>query len=207
MEPGRRRRDRAFITGIDRLVVFAVPGVGAAGAADIRGQGRPPETLDRLPERGAFEAEFEADLAFGALGGDVGPKAGREIDPVAGTQPARSLGEGPPRPRPVLFMERHLDRGLPALAAKARRDHLGVVQHHHVARPEEAGQVADGMIAQTLTHLEQARTIPRRHGPAGDHLARQVEIEIRDFHRRSEHRQSRYRRSGYRRQVIVMPAP
>ena len=71
-------------------------------------------------------------------------------------------------------------------AEQAGRDHLGVVEDQQVAPAQQAGQVAHAAIVQTLwCHIEQPRRIPRRDGPLGDEVLRQLEVEEIDAHQAS----------------------
>ena len=112
----------------------------------------------------------------------LGREIGGEFDPVAGLEPPRPLGEGTPAPAAEVAVERHLDRRRAAPAVQAGRDDAGVVEHHHVARPQQMRQVQDLPVGEPVADGEQPRRVARLARPAGDQLPRQCEIERVDPH-------------------------
>ena len=67
-----------------------------------------------------------------------------------------------------------------ARAFQLRRDHAGIVEHQHIARAQQAGQIAHVMILERLirpAHHQHPRGITRGRRAQGDALCREVEIE------------------------------
>jgi hypothetical protein len=66
---------------------------------------------------------------------------------------------------------------------RARRDHLGVVEHHEIAGPHQSRQRADDMVIQARADLQQPRAVPWRRRPLRDRLGRQRKIKLGNLHR------------------------
>ena len=69
------------------------------------------------------------------------------------------------------------------MAGETRGDHAGVVEHEHVARAQQVGQVADVALGQALGGGdEEAGAVARRRGAKRDPLIRQREVELAKTH-------------------------
>ena len=190
MQPGRRRRDRALLFREHRLIVGAVARVAvrelSARAFDIGRQRHRAVPSERLAKGRPLAVEAQRDLALGALLGHLGREVRSEIDMVARAQPPGALGIAAPHTTAEVPRQRDLDRRLPAPADETGRDHLGVVEHQEIARPQQFGQIGDmpvGQLAGGRDH-QQPGAVARLGRAVGDQVARQVETEIGKLHRR-----------------------
>src|SRR5207302_84583 len=73
---------------------------------------------------------------------------GSEMDRVARAQPPGALGIAAPHTTAEIPRQRDLDRRVPAPADETGRDHLGVVEHQEIARPQQFGQIGDMPVGQ-----------------------------------------------------------
>ena len=121
MQPGGRRRDRALLAGVERLVVGAVALVRRAPSGDVGRQRHLAEALDRLVEESAGKGEAEHDLAALALLLDLGVEAHElaggafgglaEADAVADSEALCRPREGAPALGAHALVQQHLDAG------------------------------------------------------------------------------------------------
>jgi hypothetical protein len=192
VQAGGRRRHRTFDACEHGLIVGAVALILRPLRGDVGRQRHQPVRGDRLVQQRPRQVEGERDLSALALPKDgrveAGPLAGAfgraaETDPVAGTQPFAGAHEGRPAVRREPLVQGRLDLDERAVAVayavQPRRDHAGVVEHQHVARPQQVGQVRHPAILQALApHHQQARGAPRLGGPERDGGVRQFEIKV-----------------------------
>src|SRR5690606_33308879 len=74
----------------------------------------------------------------------------------------------------------------------------GVIEHAHIARTKDAGQVAHGEILKApRTGNKHSRRITRTRGAQGDQVGREIEIEEVDAHRGPLPRLESVRRRGH----------
>src|SRR6185369_8498696 len=71
------------------------------------------------------------------------------------------------------------DPGVAPSPFELGRDHAGVVEYQHVARAQEAGQVAHAAILERplAAHHQHARRVARAGRPQGDAFGRKIEVE------------------------------
>ncbi len=184
VQPRGRRRDRAGLAGEHRLVTLAVDRHAAPRPLDIGRQRHRAMPREGRAERLALDVEAQLHGAIRLLGDDFGREALGEFDAVAGMQPPRAFGIGLPAPAAEIVRQGDLDRRRAAPADQPRRDHLGVVAHQQIARPQQVGQVGDLPVCEPARrrHHQQPRGIARLGRAVGDQLARQVEVEIGKAH-------------------------
>ena len=188
------------VAGVERLVIGAVALVRRAPSGDIGRQRHLAEALDRLVEESAGKREAEHDLAALPSLLDLGVEAHElaggafgglaEADAVADGEALCRPREGAPALGALALVQQHLDTGRGFAprpqTVQARRDHLGVVEDEHVARPQEVRKIAHGTVLEprlaVRSHREQTRRIARGCRPKRDPLVGQVEIEQVDAH-------------------------
>ena len=79
--------------------------------------------------------------------------------------------------------ERCLHLGVATPSGKAGRDDFGIVEQHHIARPQQVRQIAHRAIHHRCAcHIQQPRRITRTGWAVGDEIARQVKIEVVNPH-------------------------
>ena len=114
---------------------------------------------------------------------DRGGDAGAEIDAVAGAQPPGVADEGAPGARPLALVQGGADPRLAAPAFELGGDDAGVVEHQHVAAPQQRRQIEDGLVGDASpVDQQQPRRIARARGPQRDPVGRELEIEKVDAH-------------------------
>jgi hypothetical protein len=182
MQRRSRGRHRSLVAREHRLIIVEITCVGGPLAGDIGRQRHPSrpfqQQLDRL-----LAFKFEQDRAiFDASPGD-GSHVRAEVDPVAGPHSLGVAHKCAPAPRPLALVERGADARLAAPSLELRRDHARIVEHQHVARPQQCGQIAHATVAKAMfVNDEHPRRIARFGGPERDPIGRQVEIEKIDAH-------------------------
>src|SRR5579864_5534616 len=97
--------------GEDGLVIGAIARIpsGSGAAFDIGRKRHRAHALKRRAERGSLAIEAEREIAFLVLDRDLGRDALAEIEPVAGPEPLRALGEGAPFAAAEIAMQGYLD--------------------------------------------------------------------------------------------------
>lgn len=108
-------------------------------------------------------------------------------------------------------MERRTDLGftISAAAFELGRDHAGVVEDQHIARVQQARQVAHAAILERrvgAAHHQHPRRIARTHGAQRDPFGRKVEIEKINFHRRAPSGKPRRREEAQLLEVLSISA-
>ena len=98
-------------------------------------------------------------------------------------QAARVAGQCMPRAVGARLVQRDADPRRTAPRRELRRDHARVVDHQHIARMQQPGQLAHQAIRQTvMRHMQETCGIARAGGVLRDPVARQVEVEIGQPH-------------------------
>ena len=107
-----------------------------------------------------------------------------ELDEVAFVQALGVADEGLPAAQVDPLVERSPQFRRAAPALKLGGNHAGVVEHQHVARAQQARQVAHGQVSEGPLpwHVQQARGIARARRAQGDPFGRKLEIEAIDAH-------------------------
>ncbi len=180
VQAGGRRRDRARPLGVHGLVALRILGAGR-----VRDVGRQRHAAAALEQRRDRLGEAHADqvrLAPEHL--DRNAVAHRE--PVARLERMARVRE---RERLALAgdpLDEQLDAAARALvAAQARLDDPGVVQHQRIARVDQGRQVGEGEVAQRAARavqVQQAAGGARLRGMLGNELGRKFIVEIREPH-------------------------
>ena len=81
------------------------------------------------------------------------------------------------------LIQRDADPCVAAPCGKLRRDHPRVVDHQHIARPQQRRQFTHHAIRKTIARdVQQPRRVARAGGMLGDAVRRQVEVEIGQSH-------------------------
>ena len=173
VQSGGRRGHCAVFGGEHRLIVALVLRISRALARDVRRERHLP---------GAFEQQFDwlfaqkrerpAAIIGPHLG--LGLHPGGEFDCVTLMQPLGIADEGVPAAQIDPFVQRRPDLCGTAPSLKLRRDHPRVVEHQHIARAQQAGQIAHRQIGQRplARHQQQPRRIARARRAQRDPLGR-----------------------------------
>ena len=177
-----------------------IPRVDGAAAGDIGRQRHVAALGQRLVQHRAVEGERERDLAALAFGFDRGVELAEEAhfalvaEPhhVADREPLGRLHQSLPARAVESFRQRRRDRRLMVAAAdaaarEARRDHLGIVDDHRVARPQQRRQIAHDAVFQhrlaLRAHDQKPRGVARHGRPQRDAVVRQRKVEQLGSHR------------------------
>ena len=132
-----------------------------------------PELLDRLV---AMELQQERSVPPPFDGRRCNSL--RELDPVADFQPPGVADERPPAPRPVALVQRCANSSFSTPPFELRRDHLGVVEHQHVAGPQQRGKVENLVIGNPRPFdQQQPGAVPRPSRSQGNAFGWKLEIE------------------------------
>ena len=113
--------------------------------------------------------------------GDIGGK----LDFIARAQSLAIADEGLPAAQVDPLVQGRADPCLAPAAFQLGGNDARVVEHQHIARAQQAGQIADVMIEQrpgAARHQQQPRRIARPRGAQGDVFRRKVEIEQVNAH-------------------------
>jgi hypothetical protein len=195
MEAGGGSRHAASLTGEDGLVAVAV--VLAVGPPDVGRKGHVARSLQGFVHRSAKgpEADETTPILEGRGIEDLDLEVGSDRDhrprakALAGTQEGLPVvsGEG--------ANEQDL-RGLAAgpLAEKTRGEDAAPVHHHEVARGQEVGQVAKGVVtafARTPVENEKPRGVALGQGLLRDGRPGQRVVEVFYAHSRCGRRTGR----------------
>ena len=180
MQPGGRCRDRTFVLGKQSLVIVLVPRGRALGPLDIRRQCQRAGPLQTLPKRRTLMVETQHDRAAILHRLDARGKIRRTLEHqrVAHTQTPGIAGQSVPgavRKRPV---QRNPDRSRPSPRRQLRRYHARIVDHQHIARPQQARQIPHDAVIQPVPHHQQPRSVARHGRELSDAFRWQEEIEI-----------------------------
>ena len=110
--------------------------------------------------------------------------AGDELDRIAFAQAPAVAHEGLPAAQIDPLVQRDPDPRFSAPSFELRRNDLGVVEHQHVARAQQARQVANGEVLEGALprHDQHPRRIARPRRAQGNAFGRQLEIEEVDSH-------------------------
>ena len=182
--------------GVDGLVVLAVLLVGRPSRGDVGRQRRVADRREGLVQVGAMKPEAEPHAAVRQLLLDVrlqraeqaNPPLVPEADAVADREPPARLRQSPPRrlidPLDQSDGDRRGQSVAQAPPRKLPRNDLGIVEHEHVARPQQLRQLPHRAILDRpgRPHDHKARRIARLRRPKRDPLLRQLEIEFLDAH-------------------------
>ena len=189
MQAGRRRRHRAALRRVHRLVALGVD--GGVAAPDVRRQGNVPHAVDRLVDGGAVLGPQADGAAAVEPAGEHLPAqpapAALEDDARAGAKPLPGMHEGVPAPVAARGQEQALDRS-PARhppAQQPRGDHPRVVDDEQIARREEGGKRPDGVVPEAAggpVEDEQAGRLALGRRGLGDSVGGEVEVEVGDAH-------------------------
>ncbi len=201
MKPRGRRRDRALVLRIDRLIIVEVFLVGRAFAGDVGRQGQLTKTRDGFVEKGTGERKAEhhlpALLFLDHLRVEAHQFARRalrrfaEADAVADGELFCRSRESAPAIGALTLVQHDLDLGggllANAKAVEARGNDFGVVEHQHVARLQQIRQIANDPVVETgiRTHHQHPRGIARLHRAECDAAFGQFEIKEVDAHSNS----------------------
>jgi hypothetical protein len=101
-----------------------------------------------------------------------GRHPGTKGDGVALAQALAVAHEGLPAAQVDPLVQGGADPRFAALAFELGRDHAGIVEHQHIARAQQRGQVAHAQIGQRgpSRHMEHPRRIARTRGAQGNGL-------------------------------------
>jgi hypothetical protein len=127
--------------------------------------------------------EAQAVAAFFVFADHLGGEAGREFDRHPRPGALARLDEGVPLAlaHPLDEQQLHPAAAGGAAGEEPRRDHPRVIEHQQVARPQQAGQVADPGVALGADVVEEEQAaLAARGGFLGDARRRQVVVEVAD---------------------------
>ena len=171
-------RHRAILVGKDRLVIDPVGIIQRALLRDIGRQRHPPgafqQHLDRLIA-GETQREAAIIVALFGHGRDIGGK----LDCLANPQPLGIADEGLPAAEINPLVQRGANARFSAHAFELRRDDAGIVEHQHIAAPQQLRQVANATVGKIAlaTHNQHPRRIARPHRAQSDVFRRKVKVE------------------------------
>ena len=178
-----RRGDGALLAREHRLVIGAVRLVGRALRGDVGRQRHPAGALEQQLDR-LVPVEVQQRRAVLGLLDHRRRDALAEVDRVADARPLGVAQERLPFARPLALVQRRADARLAAPPFELGRDDLGVVEHQHVAGPQQLRQL-EHLTVGDLAALDQQqpRAVARPRRPQRDPLRRKLEIEQVDAHR------------------------
>src|SRR5204862_6498702 len=101
-----------------------------------------------------------------------------EFDDIAVANAPGVANERPPAPQPLALVQRRADAGFAPPALELRRNHPGVVEHQHVARPQDAWQIEHAPVRYARALDQQhARRVARARRAESDTIGREAEVE------------------------------
>ena len=156
MKPRRGRGHGAIAGGEHGLVILIIGLVYGTQALKIGWQWHGSVLAQGGVEGLALAVEGERYLAAGPFFRHRGPESVRKDDLVTGGEFFGRAGEAAPACRGGALVQGEGDFRLPPKARKLGRDDAGVVENQDIAGPEQGGQVAEDMVVQFRTHLQQA---------------------------------------------------
>ena len=181
MQPGGGCGDRPGPLGVHCLVALGVVRIGRVG--DIGRQRDPAAALEQVCRAGVVQAQaVQIVLAPEHLGAHA--VAHQELAALARRVAGADQGQNLSLPKQAL--DEQFDASAATLTpGEPRFDHAGVVQHQHVARPQQARQVGEKQVlerARAPVEVQEAASGALGRGMLRDELFGQRIVELGDAH-------------------------
>ena len=161
----RRIEIGGLLLGEHRLIILAIRLIHRSPGCNVRRQRHPAGALEHHFDR-LRAMEVEQHRAVIGLLRDRGVNARSEIDHVAVAGAFGVAEEGAPLTHAFALVEGCADARFSSPSLELGWNDLGVVEHQHVARPEQIGQFDDMSVRNpVILDHEQASTVTRPRRP------------------------------------------